>query len=168
MEKKLPLWIYVILILSLLAFVAYPRITGMVVSEEFKPTAVADNVIYKGGGFELYSYNVKKLSSDEWLLEVQGKLTRWIKIIDKSLILEIQAWDCNDQYSLVHRSSNTVNSDGLFTLKVKFTAPTKGKLRILLHSSGASIDTGYNLGNGILIKEWSSKLLKEIKEADVC
>jgi len=156
-------------VIAAMIFITYPQITGKTVFEQFKPSAEISEHIFKGGGFELYSSNIQKVDDTTWSIELQGKITRWIKIIDRSFNVEVQVWDCPDeQYSVAYQSNNRINADGLFTLKANFTTPTAGKLRILLHSSGSSIDTAYNLRTGQMIRGWDSKLMKGIKEVDVC
>jgi hypothetical protein len=158
------LWIMLILTLCIFVYFAYPSITGLVVFEEFDATADVGDAVYKGGGFELYSYSIEK-TADSWELKIQGQNTRWIRFFDRSIVLEIQVWNCDGSNSLLHRGSNYIGADGLFTINTKLAAPQEGKLRVLLHSSGASIDIGYNLKDGQLLRGWSPDLLKGIREA---
>jgi len=158
-----------LVVIGIVLVIFYPKITGVALLEQFEPTAEEREPIFEGGGYDLYLSEIKKIDNTTWSLDVQGKVTRWIKIIDRSLNIEAQVWDCPDEeYSVVYKSSNTIKADGLFTIKASFTTPESGKVRILFHNTGSTIDSGYNLKTGSLIKDWNSKLLKGIRDAKVC
>jgi len=147
----------------------YPNITGVVFSEQFEPVAEVSEPIFEGGGYELYLSEIKKVDDTTWEMEIQGKITGWMRFIDRTFNVEAQVWNCpNEQYSLVYKSANRIKSNGLFTIKASFTTPSSGKLRILFHNSGSTIDSGYNLKTGSLIRGWDSNLLRGIREVNVC